>query len=311
MPGESHQNACWAYYLAVNNLADYAWYYAYTGMGLDVLPYWKDYSALNQRPNLYVEYNNGDQANSLGWSNGTNIWLNSKYLKNVNWSTYSSLSPEAYYSGSTVCHEMSHVFYYKVTGKWIGNDYEGLWGVFLTESLSHYVGNMVWPWQYPASYSGTGKYFTETNWVYLGKEVNTQWGWKSSGWDAAKMGTWYDTAYNYKNGVSTLASRDHLWAFGFFLSNFIDYNNTSNKGLMGSYGTSTFSAYGYGGTWNVGLTLYLMKSSGYNYTFQNSIKAVYGYTPNQSNMVTTLNNSELNSKYYWYWWYLTQYARTT
>jgi len=120
----------WAYYIATSGVADYAWIYAYVGMGLDLLPYFGNYRAYNWRPSLYIDdYGPG----WLGWSDGSILKLNSysAYMQTVtasNWASY--LPTQAWYKGSTITHEMSHVFYYQVTGNGNPATPEGYWNNF-------------------------------------------------------------------------------------------------------------------------------------------------------------------------------------
>ncbi len=287
----------WAYYLASQGVADYAWFYSYLGMGLDWLPYVGNYRA-SYVPNVFID---DFGAGWLGASDGLSIWLNSytSYMPTVdtsNWLT--NLATQAWYMGSVITHEMSHVFYHRIVGGF-GSNY---WGNMLTEAIAHYVGNSVWPRQNPYSAA-------PTNWADIGANTSYYWQWNSAGW--ANIGTWSNiaTTYNYTNAFGW-DDRLHLWAFGYFLANYYDLS-TGYTGLAGSGGYSPLSPYGWGGSWNIAVTLWLMGT--YGYSAQSAIAVVYSpsgrsYTSDLYTMSSTLGDNTFNSKYYWYWWVLAYYS---
>lgn len=297
----------WAYYLGAQGISDYAWLYAYYGMGLDLLTQCGIYSAVNTRPTITVDYQTGG---ALGWASGLNITLNSYYLQDVttsNW--WSVLGTYAYWEGSVITHEISHSFFSTVTGKGIyapslSNNYstQGYWNNLITESVAHYVGNVVWPYQYPTTSAYYG--FVQTSWQGIARDAGTEWGYSSSS-GFSYMGNWSTIASAYNFGGSyTRGARDHFWALGFFMGNYYDYK-TGYTGAFNSSGyLSPLSAYGYGGSWNIGVTLYYMKY----YTAESAMAAVYGYTPVLSSMSTNFFDTTLNSKYYYYWWGMRYYA---
>jgi hypothetical protein len=290
----------WAYYLSQYGVADNAVYNAYYGMGLDVLPLLSCYRAYYV-PTLYITY---DSGTAEGWTDGSNLYLNTKYLNTVtetDWLTI--LNPYAWWKGSTIAHDMSHVFYRQVTGRFVSTSY---WDNLLTESLAHYVGNCVWPAQNPYITWPT----TPATWSEIGEAIRSYWSWNAAGWGTMPNWSGIATTYNY-GGSYGERDRLHFCAFGYFLANYYDFSGTGYTGPMGSYGYySPLSSGGFGGSWNVGYLLWQMGT--YGYSAVDALANVYSppgswYTPDLDTMPHAFG-SDLNSRYYWYWWLLAYYS---
>jgi hypothetical protein len=290
----------WAYYISHYGVADTVWHYAYYGMGLDVLSQLgggPPRSVSSYVPTLFI-YDDIHYA-ITSWTDGFNLYLNSGYLASVdgsNWQTL--LNTRAWWTGSELTHQMSHVFYQQVTG----HLYASYWDNLLTESLAFYVGNCVWPAQNPSSTD-------PTNWYQIDQIIRRPDYWLYS--DTPPTGPRFQnipnfftlaSKYNYGGGYSQVDLL-HFYAFGYFLANYYDYSN-GYTGPMGSYGYySPLSSGGFGGSWNVGYLLWQMGA--YGYSVPDALANVYSpsghwYTPYMNSMPHSWGE-DLNSRYYWYW----------
>jgi len=186
----------------------------------------------------------------------------------------------------------------------------------LTESLAHYVGNCVWPWQDPYGTLDSAGHTRPNSWVSIASQAGYHWEFLTGGgWDYIWPWKWVATTYNYKdaNGQPLHVydeDRLHLWAFGYFLANYLDFQ-TGFTGVYGSAGYSPLGSGGWGGSWNAACVLLLMGD--YGYTAQNALKFVYSpagksYSADMYTMSSTLSDNTLSSKYYWYWWVLAYYS---
>jgi hypothetical protein len=292
-------NMYWAYYISHYGVADSVWHFAYYGMGLDVLPQLGggSRSVSSYVPTLYMYFDNyGPES----WTDGFNLYLNTRYLSVVNGSNWQTvLNTEAWWEGRYLTESMSHAFYWKVTG----HLYASYWDNLLAESLAWYVGRCVWPAQeYPGS-------TVPHNWYDIDQKIRSPSFWSYSG--TAPLGPRFQnmptfqtiaTAYNY-GGAYSQVDWLHFYAFGYFLANYYDYSN-GYTGPMGSYGYySPLSSGGFGGSWNVGYLLWQMGA--YGYAADQALANVYSpsghwYTPYMNSMPHSWGE-DLNSRYYWYW----------
>jgi hypothetical protein len=304
-PGYGTLEMQWAQLLGEKEVFYWAAAYAYWGIGMDALAKWGDNSANNKNANLVVFYeppSNGSLSAGVWYSQYNTLIINCWGLPSVN-------ETDGWKLGSTIAHEATHMYFSAVTGKGITKTTEGYWANLMTESLAHYVGNVLWPSQCQFSGSEHGGYnnWPMTSWDVIGKATKTDWGWSSGGFNSGKMGTWYDIASTYNfGGTYNNAERDHFWATGFYLCNYWN-PDTGYTGLFHSAGWSTWSQYGMGGSHNVAAVLYLVKSSGTNWTFVDALQYVYGKAVGSLSDMSG-HHGNLNGIYYWYWQYLDRYV---
>jgi len=290
----------WTWYLASYGVVDYAYVYAYYGMGLDKATSAWGWDAFADPPTFYLYYSSTDGA--LGYCDNYDVYLNTYYMASINASNWETLHTEAWIKGSTLTHEVCHVFFYQMTLKSISASANGYWYNLLTESIAHYVGNCLWPVQDPDE-----TYYWPSTWQDIASKAYTYWGWSStSGWTS--IGSWSDIATTYNFGYDySYADRLHFWAFGYFLANYYDMWS-GYTGYWGSNGYSPLNSSGYGGSWNYAQVLWLIRTG---YTPQNALAYVYspsGYSYSSNMYTMGATTRSLNSAYYWYWWYLAYYS---
>jgi hypothetical protein len=282
--------ALWAYSLWQYQAVDYAFQYAYYGMGYDLL----DSAGLNttkgQKMAVYL-YNKNDGL--LGYNDGGfNTHLNLYYYPTATYNAVFSgnWQTNAYMVAGTIAHETSHALYYSFMGYGFRSrdKYEDN---FLTEALAHYIGAMFWPVHSTLS----GSNFTTTDYYTMQQKLLND-GYRNNPVSWYKIATEYNFTSSYPS-----KDRDNLFAAGLFLTNYYDFTTgysgffTGGYNLYGQQGIVSHG--GVGGSWNAAALLYLVRLG---YSMELGSQAVYGYRMNFYSY-STRNTGDLYSRYYLYY----------